>query len=37
MQPRCAEKVYKRNLHQVKQLCAEIGFETLALKELKSV
>jgi hypothetical protein len=35
MQPRCTEKVYKRNLHQLKQLCAERGFETLRFKSVE--
>ena len=32
MQTKCTEKVYKRNLHQLKQLCAEGCFETLRVK-----
>jgi len=35
MQTRCTEKVYKRNLHQQKQLCAEGCYETLRIKSFE--
>jgi len=35
MEARYTEKVYKRNLHQLKQLCAERCFETLRVKRVE--